>query len=190
MNQTLFWTINTIRSPHMDGWMQWGTALGNFWNMPWLLACLAVAWVAAKTIPPSRRWFCEDKLGALIMALLVGYIVAGLVVSALKFGLQIPRPSMVYGMDVMHSRELPDSPFSFPSGHSAFAMLVAATCWRFVGTVFRLLLAALVLWIGFSRVNLGMHYPVDVLAGYGVGLFSAWCASRVLALRSAPSERR
>ncbi len=180
MNQELFLAINSIRSPFIDGLMNFGTRLGNFWNMPWLVAFLLVTLVASKKYEKLQLPLYGPKLTELIAALLVGYIVSGLIVSALKFGLQMPRPSAVYGNGVMHSLESPDSPFSLPSGHSAFAMLVAATFWRFSGLVFKIILAVLVLWVGFSRINLGMHFPSDVVIGYMAGLFSAWCAYRVL----------
>lgn len=59
---------------------------------------------------------------------------------------------------------------SFPSGHattigalSMAAALVAPHC--------RLFLAVAALWLGFTRVIVGAHYPSDVLAGLSLG---AW----------------
>lgn len=60
--------------------------------------------------------------------------------------------------------------FSFPSGHSAeaFAAAVFISCW--IGQPF--LRGVLIVWallIAMSRVVLGVHTPVDVLAGMAVG---------------------
>lgn len=71
---------------------------------------------------------------------------------------------------------LPETTFSFPSGHTmqstAVAVALTILMWRtrarwatfLAGTCFAVL-------VGLSRVYLGVHYPSDILAG--------WCASLV-----------
>lgn len=184
MNQEIFLSINSFRSPAIDALMNFGTELGNFWNIPWLVIFLVASLLAQTKFRRLPFLLSREKLIELISALVIGYIVTGLIVAALKFGLHMPRPSVIYGPHVMHSVELPDSPFSLPSGHSAFAMLVTATLWRFSSITFRFALAVFVLWVGVSRINLGMHFPLDVILGYIAGLFGVWCAYRVLTWRS------
>ena len=62
--------------------------------------------------------------------------------------------------------------FSFPSGHSAAAMAVAA--------MYALTFPSLGIWllpiavlVGYSRVALGVHYPLDVVAGQAIALLTA-----------------
>lgn len=71
--------------------------------------------------------------------------------------------------------------YSFPSGHTfmasaiypLLAFLVADLVDERRSKVFVFGVAALIMLIvGFSRVYLGVHYPTDVLAGWGFGL--AW----------------
>ena len=48
-----------------------------------------------------------------------------------------------------------------------------------------LLLAALLVTVGWARLRLGAHWPSDVLVGYVIG--AAWLATVILALRRAES---
>jgi len=74
---------------------------------------------------------------------------------------------------------VPD-PFSFPSGHSAASMAVAATVARAHPSLApaALGLAALV---GVSRVKLRAHHPGDVVAGAALGLAGAAAAWGIMA---------
>ena len=181
MNNFLFCVINQYRYPALDIFMNLGTVLGNFFNMFWVVPFFLVAGLFFPmrkiTLPGVRK----IKISEIVFLLLVGYVITGILVTALKFGLHMPRPSVVFGSYVVHSWEIPDSPYSFPSGHSAFAMLIAATFWMRTNKI--MLKAALLLyivWVGVSRINLGMHFPFDVLSGFAIGAFSAWLANNVL----------
>ena len=71
----------------------------------------------------------------------------------------------------------PETTFSFPSGHAMGSMTLGAVlvllAWR---TRWRWLVVAIsalfVLAVGASRPYLGVHYPSDILAGWGAAL--AW----------------
>jgi undecaprenyl-diphosphatase len=75
--------------------------------------------------------------------------------------------------------DVPD-PFSFPSGHSAASMAVAATVAHFHPALapFAIPVAALV---GYSRVRLRVHHRTDVVAGAALGLGGALAAWSILA---------
>ena len=181
MNHFLFCVINQYRYPAFDIFMNVGTVLGNFFNMFWVIPLFLVAGLffpARKiTIPGVRK----VQISEIVFLLLLGYIITGILVTALKFGLHMPRPSEVFGSHVVHSWEIPDSPYSFPSGHSAFAMLIAATFWIRTNRIFlKAILIIYIVWVGLSRINLGMHFPFDVLSGLAIGAFSAWLANNVL----------
>jgi membrane-associated phospholipid phosphatase len=185
MNVSLFIFFNSLHSPALDGVMNLGTWLGSFWNMPWILLGLAVLYVSCRVKGTGHGTLSAGRVGRLLAILLLGYVLTGLMVAGLKFSLQWPRPAAVLGPQVVFSWEMPDSPYSFPSGHSAFAMLLASSLWNEAGRGGKTLLSTFVLWVGISRVTLGMHFPADVLMGYTLGAAGAWCAKRTKWTRQA-----
>jgi undecaprenyl-diphosphatase len=80
--------------------------------------------------------------------------------------------------------------YSFPSGH-AMVSFACATVLALAVPRLRWQLYALATLISFSRVYVGVHYPLDVLAGAVLGVAIA-IALRMLAAvlrRSAPPMR-
>jgi undecaprenyl-diphosphatase len=72
----------------------------------------------------------------------------------------------------IRSRIVPSDQFSFPSGHTAAACIMATLLAYF----FPAMAVPAILWaslVGLSRVYLGVHYPTDILAGAVMGLTCA-----------------
>jgi undecaprenyl-diphosphatase len=105
-----------------------------------------------------------------------GSILGSLFAQALKRSLTRPRPDVsIAGFEALAVN--PDR-FSFPSGHTAAAFGVAVALAdepHGIGPTTLLLATG----IGLSRVYLGAHYPLDVLAGAFLGV-CAGLASRLL----------
>ncbi len=64
---------------------------------------------------------------------------------------------------------IPSDEFSFPSGHTA-AAFVMATILSLYFPFLSLLFVTWALLIGFSRILLGVHFPGDILAGMILGI--------------------
>lgn len=112
-------------------------------------------------------------LAELGRAALLANALSHLAVQVLKRTVVRARPCDANGVPLALV-DVPD-PFSFPSGHSAASMAVAATVARAHPALApaALGLAALV---GLSRIKLKAHHPGDVLAGAALGLAGAAAA--------------
>jgi undecaprenyl-diphosphatase len=111
-------------------------------------------------------------------------VTVSLINGGLKLLVRRDRPPTVI-LDPEPLMQVPTTS-SFPSGHSASSFACAYVLSRFAPrlTVFFYVLAAL---IAFSRVYVGVHYPLDVLAGAALGTLLAIALLRLLrALRRSP----
>lgn len=114
---------------------------------------------------------------------LLSFLIFGLILQAVKLGLNFPRPIIRFPEYIRQIDGLFISSWkAFPSGHTANA--VFATGLLIVSykkdrpvTSFGLWIACLfVVGIGFSRVYLGQHSTEDVVAGSAFGLWFWWMA--------------
>lgn len=110
-----------------------------------------------------------------LLRVLLAMLIAWAVARGLSALWPTPRPfAMGLGHQWLAHKPTP----SFPSSHASVAFAFGFVLWRLVPHPWArwvpLVLASLVAW---SRVALGLHFPVDVLAGALVG-----CASGALAL--------
>ncbi len=116
---------------------------------------------------------CNPTAMRLGLRLAAGAGIATLATQALKRSLTRARPTKA----IEGFQALADDPdaFSFPSGHTAAAFAVAAA---FAGEAYGAGPASLLLaiGIGLSRVYLGAHYPLDVVAGATIGTLAGLVA--------------
>ena len=113
----------------------------------------------------------DDLLkNALYVGVSIG--VDGVITYGMKVGIGRPRPFVSYPDLYHYSLETTQS---FPSGHTSLAFATATALslkypkWYVIAPSY--------LWacsVGYSRMNLGVHYPSDVLAGAVVGAGSAY----------------
>jgi len=111
---------------------------------------------------PAIYWLYNKKLGRRLVYLLV---LTSWVNETLKNFFQLPRPPLPLA-------QAEDVIFGLPSGHAQNGALLwgyAALKLRGLGRWILWLAVWIVLSISFSRLDLGVHYPMDVLAGLFVG---------------------
>lgn len=166
----------------------------------------AVAWVLVHM--SDLGWapldvICVAGIAAALIALRLRLEAAVIVVSTLLAGevgtltkdvVQRARPTSSF---VHLAGHLAD--FSFPSGHVIFATVLFGSTFAVVWIVWPsslvrnavlVVLAALVLLMGPSRIYLGEHWPTDVLGAYCLGgMWAAGTVEVILALRTRVRRR-
>jgi membrane-associated phospholipid phosphatase len=128
--------------------------------------------VLAPAIPAlaALLWWRRLRHAAVVWLIATGG--AGALVGVLKLHFRRVRPDLPWAF--VH-----EPSFSFPSGHSVFAVVVYGMLiylgmrhlprdWERLAVL--PVAGALIFGIGVSRIYLGAHYPSDVAAGYFVGV--------------------
>jgi undecaprenyl-diphosphatase len=105
-----------------------------------------------------------------IPAALIAYAIELPAFKILKHKIRRVRPCN-FIPEISSLIHLPDE-FSFPSGHTAAAFLMATLLSTFY-PAFTLPCFLIAAWIGVSRIYNGVHYPGDVLVGCLIGMISA-----------------
>jgi undecaprenyl-diphosphatase len=121
------------------------------------LAALFIIWLFTR-----GNW---HKYSALFAGAIV--IQASLVL-AIKFLIKRQRPEGQWG-EIYRKND----PNSFPSGHAVRAAMLAAFAWGFHLSPLNWILTIWAPLVSFARVSLGVHYIVDILFGWSIGLIIA-----------------
>jgi len=157
IDEWIFMHLNSDgqRARWLDLTMLYFTQLGNF------IFALLVAIVLSLS---GHRLLAYE--------LILGVLTLGLIVQCLKALIHRTRPyNKLKGMRVVGPR---NGGHSFPSGHTSQAFFMVSLLLQYfhVNTFSWLALYAVALFVGLTRIYVGMHYPRDVIAGAMLG--TAW----------------
>ena len=111
------------------------------------------------------------------IAALIGFIASGVIAQLLKRVFDIPRPPAV--LENVHVLGAALQSHSFPSGHATSCgvmVLLALLLWK-RGRWERWAVAGLFALAAYGRVYGGVHFPLDVWIGVGIGMASMSAAS-------------
>jgi undecaprenyl-diphosphatase len=180
------WDEHTFRvlnedwvNPTLDRFMPFITNGSNY-NVPLLAAAIILIFIGRLR-----------GVRFVVLAILSVVIADAIGTYVFKYSLVRPRPCMALE-DIRLLVGCTNLP-SFPSNHAVnssvlatLAILYKPWCW--------LPAAALVLFIGFSRIYVGVHYPLDILGGCVLGVVVALALSAIMTYiwpeSSGPDEGR
>ena len=161
LNHDIFFLINKSHTPTVDSLMLLVTSIAHPRLFPLYITILLVfAWFRPSVFPLRN-----------VVVFSVSYLFASvLIIPLLKSYFDLPRPITVLGEQQVTVLGSPDAVQSFPSGHSAYAVLLAAAL--FPGTPFFIKIALVVFasLVCVSRIFVGAHFPADVVGGSVIAL--------------------
>lgn len=157
----LLWIQENLRLEILDPFVIFFTTLGNH-GMLWIVFCLALLF--------HSKTRMTGFIG--LLALGIGALFTNV---TLKPILVRPRPYIT--LEKSLPLILSGDPNSFPSGHTCAAFAVASAFYydkrhRQLTLTF----LGIAAFMGYSRLYVGVHYPLDVFAGTLIGWFSGWLA--------------
>ncbi|WP_051222116.1 phosphatase PAP2 family protein [Neptunomonas japonica] len=116
----------------------------------------------------------------LLLALLITAIVGTLITHGIKPWLATPRPPGVLDPGSFQLIGSSISKKSMPSGHTLTAFAAAGLLTRLTtNRAIQGLILIVAVFIGWSRVAVGVHWPADVCMGAAGGLISAWAGLKL-----------
>ncbi len=159
INHKLFMLVNHTNTPLLDAAMPIFTLLGGSKLVYLYFAILALWYLIDKKSMPGRY---------LVVYFVATFFSLGLE-EALKGLTHVPRPPVAIGPAHVRILGRVSSSFSFPSGHAIFSFMSAYTLghgrsWRWKAPLFLFAVC-----VAYSRVYVGAHYPLDVVAGALIG---------------------
>lgn len=146
------------------------TFLGSAWILAFLLIILII----------KERYDIGLRL---VIAGVGSYFVSGIA----KELVSRPRPS-VFITEVLQ-REFLVWGYGFPSAHTALATALAIIIGAYLPRKYLFLVPLWIILVGLSRLYLGVHAPLDIFGGFGIGLVVALCVIIALPPNKRTSNR-
>lgn len=162
----LFLFLNNLGSPTWDGF--WLILTEKWTSIPLYVLLLFF-------IFKQYGWKTSLSIVLVCVAMIV---VTDQVASLFKHGVQRPRPCQEDSLiELMRFIAKRCGSYGFFSAHAASSMAIAVFMGLLLKSRYFYLPFLLLLWsaiISYSRIYLGVHYPSDIIVGFGFGAFIGW----------------
>ncbi|MGB3298459.1 MAG: phosphatase PAP2 family protein [Phormidesmis sp.] len=168
LDRTILLYIHQFASPTLDAIVVGITRIGDPKTVvPLTAIVLCFLWL--KRYRTEAKIFALDAFGGVVLSYF------------LKLAFNKQRPQL-------WDSPIVETTFSYPSGHALGSMVlygflsyVFATIYPRYAKVFYSVATVLIIFIGLSRLYLGVHWPTDIAAGYGIGFL--WISVCIALLR-------
>ena len=117
----------------------------------------------------KKNWWMVLK--AIISAVIARFVI----VEIIRWIHPRPRPFIAENINLLVDKV---NQFAFPSGHAAFCFGLATIVY-FYNKKIGILFFLLAFLVSVARVFVGVHWPLDVLAGALVGIFTGWLINKI-----------
>jgi len=146
-----------LRINHWPAWLYW---LMGAVQLAGVIGALPLAAAAAALLRMLR----------LAAALAVATVLKVVLEDTVKMFVQRHRPAETLPDVILRGRAAAHG-LSFPSGHAMVIFAIATLVSPYLKGRWKILPWALAVVVGLSRLYLGAHFPLDVIAGAGLGIF-------------------
>jgi len=167
LDRDVFLSLNALGSETWDG--LWMAITNKYYAIP-IYALLL--WLIIKKLGLKRT-----LISLVAIALLI--LVTDQLANFFKYGVQRLRPCYDPELNTLVRlvKASCGGKFSFYSAHASNSMAIAAFFFLLLNQYRKTLGVFLLLWailVGYSRIYIGVHFPLDVLFGMGVGALMGW----------------
>lgn len=160
------WELSIFRAINVWDAPSWYTGLARVLSdAVWVIAGIVMVLVL---VPKTRK----QALGVAVpsgITYVAGYVLEHVIDRA--------RPDVLLHSEAI-MRAMQDGP-GFPSGHMMTAVAVTCALWGRMTNLIRVLVVLLLVLEGWSRLFLGVHFPLDILGGALIAL-TVWFALKAL----------
>jgi len=115
-----------------------------------------------------------------VLAVVLAVLVSAVLTQILKRAVDMSRPPRIFPLDEFNLIGPFLGKYSFPSGHSAMVFILAGSFSLTTNVRWRRYLAILLAsLVAVSRIVVGVHWPLDILAGAFIGWLVVWMSLKI-----------